>query len=296
MTCATRLVLLLALPLLQAASPSAAERMVSWWYAADPSDYRQAVDLIAPHASVVSSVMTYCNYEVADNGTIIGDLGDVCPLFFPLLASLGVKHELILNAGNCSIDAYRTLWSDTTVSPAWMLREALAANASGWNIDLEPQGDNCQGSGTGNAQDAALFASWLAAVRKVLAPAGIRLTVDVADWSPVLAHYAILGPAVDRLLDMETYNARSLQQWTGYFDNIINSGAPVDSVGIGLGCWLDSSTNNTWATTPDSATERVNAALQANVQELAMFRIYPNSNPSWPLDFWWDALQAFVQG
>jgi hypothetical protein len=46
--------------------------------------------------------------------------------------------------------------------------------------DLEPQADNCQGAGSGDASDAVLFAKWLSAVRAVLNPAGVRLTVDVA--------------------------------------------------------------------------------------------------------------------
>jgi len=95
-----------------------------------------------------------------------------------------------------------------------LLKAALSVNASGWNIDLEPQGGpdtgkpgwGCQGGSLpiGTAADAKLFASWLSAVRAVLSPHGIRLTVDVASWSPVLKQYKTLAPAVDRLQTMST--------------------------------------------------------------------------------------------
>ena len=90
----------------------------------------------------------------------------------------------------------RKLWADPASPPA-VLAAALAANASGVSIDFEPQADNCKGSPTGTAADAAPFAAWLASVRAQLAPHGIRLTVDVASWSPVLAEYATLAPSVD---------------------------------------------------------------------------------------------------
>ena len=89
-----------------------------------------------------------------------------------------------------------------------LLKAALSVNASGWNIDLEPQGGpdtgkpgwGCQGGSLpiGTAADAKLFASWLSAVRAVLSPHGIRLTVDVASWSPVLKQYKTLAPAAER--------------------------------------------------------------------------------------------------
>ena len=50
-----------------------------------------------------------------------------------------VRPELATGAGNCSIVSYRKLWADTASSPQVLLKAALAVNASGWNIDLEPQ-------------------------------------------------------------------------------------------------------------------------------------------------------------
>ena len=70
---------------------------------------------------------------------------------------------------------------------------------------IEPQADNCQGPPTGTAADAALYASWMSVLRVALNEIGVRLTVDVASWSPVIGAYATLAPSVDRLMCMETY-------------------------------------------------------------------------------------------
>ena len=71
----------------------------------------------------------------------------------------------------------------------------------GVNIDWEPQKPH----GSGSAADAADYATWLKAVQSKMAPAGIRLTACVADWSGMLNHYEVLSKAGVRLMDMETY-------------------------------------------------------------------------------------------
>jgi hypothetical protein len=123
----------------------------------------------------------------------------------------------------------------------------------------------------------------------------LRVIADVADWSPVLSEYATLAPAVDRLQDMETYNADSFGEWMSAFVNIINPTIPRSAAGIGLGVWLDNTDNGTWSLTAASATQRVAQAIADGVQELAMFRLLPQANPAWPLDFWWDSLLPFMR-
>jgi hypothetical protein len=196
-------------------------KTVSWWVVVD-KNWPSVVSEIKPYVGnatfpgVVTSIQSDCGYTVSSNGSIVGSLSADCAAFFKATAALGVRNELWLDGGNCDIVAYRTLWRDVTVSPRVLLNAALAANASGVNIDLEPQADNCNGGATGTPADATLFATWLAAVRALLNPAGVRLTVDVASWSPVLSQFVTLAPAVDRLQNMETYNGDSASQWTGW--------------------------------------------------------------------------------
>lgn len=74
------------------------------------------------------------------------------------------------------------------------------------------------------------FAAGLTAMRAQLNAVNARLTVCVADWSPLLSQYATLGPAVDRLLDMETYNAPDQATWTGYFNTFVTDTSPKTAV------------------------------------------------------------------
>ena len=104
--------------------------------------------------------MSYCGIDLADNGTIISKFSDVCNEMFPYFQALGIKTEIATGTGNCSIDAMRKLWLDTTISPIILLDALILANASGLNIDFEPQSDDCQGSASGNRHDAILFAKW----------------------------------------------------------------------------------------------------------------------------------------
>ena len=270
-----------------------ATKMVSFWYSPD-NNWPQAVALVTAHRAAVTSVMAYCGLDVWDNGTIITKFSTTCGGLFPALQSLGVQTELVINSGNCSIDAFRLLWADLSVSPNVLRDAVVAANASGLNVDFEPQGNNCKGGATGTSADAVSFAKWLQAVRVQLAPLGARLTVDVASWSPVLAEYAILAKSVDRLLDMSTYNGDSPASWSPYFDDLVSK-APLDTVGVGLGGWSDG--KNAWWETPAAAPFKVNKSMAANVPELAVFRILPQASPavSWPLDFWWGALETFLK-
>lgn len=89
---------------------------------------------------------------------------------------------------------------------------------------------------------------------------------------------------------------RSYADWMAQYGQIVTPGVPRTAVGAGLGCWLDSSDNNTWAVTPASAAQRVTTALADGVPELAMFRMYTETSPPWPLPFWWPEVERFVRG
>ena len=124
-------------------------------------------------------------------------------------------------------------------------------------------------------------------------PHGIRLTVDVASWSPVLKEYATLAPAVDRLQTMSTYNGVGQVEWDDDFHAFIDA-APLSAAGIGLGVWSDA--KNQWWETAEGAKAKVAAAIASGVPELACFRLIPAaSSDETPSVFWWDALKPFVQ-
>lgn len=284
------------------------EKVISWWYASgSQADFAALIKQINQPARLplVTSIQSYCGHDISDDGRIIMNPGQgnisACREFFPELSKLGVRPELTTGAGNCSIDTYRKLWTDTTNSPQVLLQAALEVNASGWNIDLEPQGGpntgkpgwGCQGGSLpiGNAADAKLFTGWLSAVRAVLQPHGIRLTVDVASWSPVLKEYATLASAVDRMQTMTTYNGANLVAWEGDFNEFLRT-TPISKAGVGLGVWDDQ--KGDWWETAAAAPAKVQHAIASGVHELACFRLVP-AQPETPASYWWDALQPFLK-
>ena len=132
----------------------------------------------APSAQVVTSVMSYCGIDIADNGTLILDfryhtkrcmvvygtpqrpdprdsVARRARSFLPALKQQGVRTEIATGSGNCSIASMRTLWRDLTISPRQLLAAVLAAGADGLNIDFEPQANHCQGGAARNHSRAA---------------------------------------------------------------------------------------------------------------------------------------------
>ena len=265
-----------------AVSISWPEPAIAWWYPVSPQ-WPKLIEEVAQHTNVVTSIMLYCGAQVTNEGTITDVVADECidqdgKGTLPALWSLGIRTELTLGSGNCSIDSYRILWADTVHSIAVLVNMAKAANVSGFNIDLEPQSENCQGTGTGHPDDAPLFASWLSVLHQELNSIGVRLTVDVATWSPVLRQYSVLAPVVDRMMDMDTYNAKSFKGWMKFYNDIVNTEIPRSVAGVGLGCWVDKTVNGTWSVTPESAVERIAQAKSDNVPELAFWVLDPVTN------------------
>merc|ERR1712217_461783 len=69
---------------------------------------------------------------------------------------------------------------------------------------------------------------------------------------------------------------------------------PHEQVGVGLGCWVNSQTNGTWAVTAESAEQRVCSIMNNSFAEIDMFRILPELG--WPEEFWIPELEKFMAG
>jgi len=107
---------------------------------------------------------------------------------------------------------------------------------------------------------------------------------------------------------METYNALSFEEW------VYSRASPAldgvgdknkDVVGMGLGCWKWKENNNTWATTAESADQRICYLMNRSkdfAPELDMFTIRQNESShdpdygDWPEPFWIAPLQKWMRG
>jgi hypothetical protein len=74
----------------------------------------------------------------------------------------------------------------------------------------------------------------------------------------------------------------------------------LDTLGVGLGCWVDPSLNQTWNLTPESAEERVCKLMNESVQEIAMFVLSQGvagaPHQLFPEPFWIAPLERFMRG
>jgi len=264
-------------------------RQISWWYVPDNvTDVPNAVAVIRSHVLVFSTVMLYCGHNVAPNGSMVFLPGFYCngpDGIIPSLRMMGVGVELWLGTpDDDNVDSFRAAFANPEPMMNSLVSVATQWNISGWNIDWEP--------GTSTAADCAAFRGFLVKLRPRLHAIGVRLTIDVADWSPMLNDYQLLQDSVDRMLDMETYNGDSYSQWLGWYSNIVNTKVNRTTVGVGLGCWVDHDTNNTWAITEESVVQRLTKISSDGIVELDMFRLLPSVN--WPEPFWWAHLAGWI--
>jgi hypothetical protein len=105
-------------------------------------------------------------------------------------------------------------------------------------------------------------------------------------------------------LGVGTYNAGNYQQWMSMLAPALD--VPRASLGVGLGCWVDSQTNGTWSTQAASAEERICAVMNASVTELDMFLLDQSGKKrhpgvGWlyadaPEPFWIKQLEKFMAG
>eukprot|EP00040_Diaphanoeca_grandis_P041083 m.262489 g.262489 ORF g.262489 m.262489 type:complete len:315 (+) comp45810_c0_seq1:34-978(+) len=275
-------------------------RMVSFWY--DPaayggSDINATLDLVRSHPGAVSRVMIYCGHGVGAGGSIVNDpKNNALCLDAGLIAGLksaGVVPELVLNSGTSNVADFRALFANASAQIAFLVSEAKRFGVGGWNLDLEPV--------SSAASDAPIYSAFCGQLKTALHQIDVRLTIAVANWSPMLSNFAVLAGNVDRLLDMETYNANSMagwlagDNWGGYYNALLAPGVNRSKSGPGLGCWPQLCGKDLcWTTTAASGKPRMDRIKQDGVLEVALFRIIQIPSQKWPEDWWWPLLLDFV--
>jgi hypothetical protein len=278
-------------------------RQISWWWDAPQAASDPAVDALlsfsARHMDIVSSIFLRCG-PTTKSGTIEGQLYPACQRAIPALVKLGVKAELWLGETD-DLDAARKLLDYAnldTVVEALVALQKEQPGISGFNFDLEvPSVTIC-----GSQRCDVLYAHFLSNVRAALqrtpglAP---RVTVDAAchsgeGWSPVISNCSLLAAASDRALNMGSYNGGSYRGWLQALAPALAAGVDRSRMGAGLGCYVDAATNNTWATTPESAAQRVCVLMNASFGEIDMFRLAPEQG--WPQQWWIPPLKRYMAG
>jgi len=169
----------------------------------------------------------------------------------------------------------------------------------GWHLDFEPV------IVPGTPSDAEIYADFLGKLKSSLNQVGTRLTINVDSSIQVINQFELLANQVDRMIDLETYNANSMQgwlngdQWGGNYTMFVNSSIPRSKSGVGLGCYPYNCGNDLcWTELEESGLPRIQRMLKDEVPEIAMQRIYGNQtgDDRWPQEWWWSLLLSYING
>lgn len=279
---------------------------VSFWYyppAYGGSDINATIALLHKHKGVATSVMLGCDHGVSADGGITTPPKtslDLCTETIDGLRAAKVKPELVMGGSN--ITQLRQFFANAEANIESLVKIGQSFGATGWNLDMEPT--------TSAVADAKLYATFLGAAKPKLNAAGMRLTIATATWSPMLSDTALLAPQVDRVLNMETYNADSMQGWLegdavgGYYSKFVAPPTDHSKLGPGLGCWPamcgpKAAPHHCWSTTAASGPPRMAKIASDGLPEVALFRIVQvpqRPDLQWPEEWWWPLLAKFVAG
>lgn len=296
------------------------QRQVSfWYYPHDSDDIAQTFALLEANPSIVSRMFLNCGHHVTPDG-LLGDNKVSAGLclgrqgVINRLHGMGIAVELMISfsdKGPTNIAGMRKFFDraddDSNNSTTNSLKTVASAvrnfNADGVNFDLEPHHST--------AKDNVSYAAYLTKLKKefrdglaVEMQRQIRVTACVARWSPMLWGYSLLAEATDRLLDMGTYHAGSMEGWLkgdgygGGYEKFFSQ-AGRGKAGIGLGgypkkCGKNGNGDFCWSTREESGRERVKRMLQDGVEEVGVFRLFPRAH--YPQKWWWKVLEEFVVG
>jgi hypothetical protein len=118
--------------------------------------------------------------------------------------------------------------------------------------------------------------------------------------------FALLAPHVDRMLNMEQYNANSMDGWLkgdaygGYYKSFVGHGYD-EKCGPSLGIWPATCGKDAagkpapcWSTKEESAAPRIDRMIADNVEEIALFRLWRLKGSKTPPEWWWPHLDRFA--
>ena len=177
--------------------------------------------VLAANPGVVTNVFLYCGHEVVSGGlTVDPSLEKLCleTNLIAGLVDLNIAPEIVINSGNNDVKDYRNFFANETANLAAVVAEAARFGTKGVSFDLEPQvglsiclleyfwalalvqeSSSCflwvllfcfqTGNPASTAQDAVGYANFLGKLRPKLAETDVRLTIAVAQWSPMLSQY-----------------------------------------------------------------------------------------------------------
>jgi hypothetical protein len=297
-------------------------RAVSWWWDSEHSGSADGlINFCREHTNIVTRVMLCCGVftcVAADwsnasaprgtctnnngtGGTVTGTLSPKCQQAIPVLAKLGIQAELWLGEDDSITSAkYMFAHLNETAEAVLAIAKEYPGQLTGIHFDLESEAPFYD-------QDRADYAQFLKGMTLALHNAPhrpLRFSADMECQSPsadkMLSNCSAVASSADRLYSMYTYNSADYYEWVHQQLAPALATVPLDTLGVGLGCWVDPGLNHTWNLTPEAAKDRVCKLMNESVQEIGMFvlsqAVKGKPQLTFPEPFWIAPLERFMQG
>lgn len=205
-----------------------ANRMMVWmcleFCDETPEQITSNLDEISLHKEILSAV-SFEKYTLGPNSTLVdNNLTEVSTNIsalgleaWPLLSSYPHPPEFL--------DWMREVFADPSTFIEACIEEANVNHYVGYNLDWEPTDDVTSDDGTS-------YAAFIGTFADALHANGLKLTVDVATWSPIWDYDAIALTNVDSIISMGTYTS-SDSSFSSQLDTMVSTFG-VARTGVGL--------------------------------------------------------------
>ena len=163
---------------------------------------------LGPNSTLVDNELTEVSFQLNAMGIET----------WPLLSSFPHPDEFM--------DWMREVFANPDPFIMSCINEAKKYQYVGYNLDWEPTTDDV------TDEDGINYAAFIDTFADALHSAGLKLTVDIASWSPIWNLTAISATSVDRIISMSTYTSTD-SSFTHSLDALVDAAGPERS-GVGL--------------------------------------------------------------
>lgn len=222
------------------------------------------------------SAVSFEKYTLGPNSTLVdNNLTEVASEIiatgleaWPLLSSFPHPPEFI--------DWMRTVFKYPAPFIQSCISEAKKYNYTGYNLDWEPTDDV-------TAEDGNDYAGFIDTFADALHAENLKLTVDIATWSPIWNYTAIAATSVDMGISMGTYTSTDTS-FSSQLNTLVTNFSPARS-GVGLET-VNASTTERMPL--DEVRWRFEQFKASGAAEVDLWRM-----PVPPL--WWPIIAEYVQ-
>ena len=166
------------------------------------------------------------NYLPGANSTLVTNTNLTDPTL--TISSIGLESWPLLTSYPHPpefIDWMREVFANPDPFITSSIEEAKQFNYNGYNLDWEPTDDVTD-------EDGVEYAAFVTYFADKLHDYGLKLTVDIATWSPIWNYPLLAQTSADRFISMGTYTSTD-SSFTNQLDKLVDTFGPEKS-GVGL--------------------------------------------------------------